>query len=92
MTDTAALPPPPRLYLPQVLELAGYGRSTLWQRQRTGMMPKTIDRVPSGGTYKRDAVLTARRLSARRSRPCAWSWIGPSRRDGATTIRPRASA
>lgn len=62
MTDTTPLPP--RLHLPQVLELAGYGRSTLWQRQRAGRMPKPIDRGPRGGIYNRDAVLTALGISA----------------------------
>lgn len=50
---------PPRLHLPQVLELAGYGRTTLRARQRAGKMPWPIDRGPRGGIYDRDAVLKA---------------------------------
>ncbi len=61
MIDVSALPP--RLHLPQVLELAGYGRSTLRLRQRAGKMPREIDRGPRGGIYSRDAVLTALGIS-----------------------------
>lgn len=50
---------PPRLHLPQVLALAGYGRGTLWRRQQQHKMPKPIDRGPFGGIFERDAVLKA---------------------------------
>lgn len=50
---------PPRLALPQVLELAGYKRATLRSRQRAGKMPWPIDRGGRGGIYDRDAVLKA---------------------------------
>jgi len=52
-------PLPPRLHLPQVLELAGYSRTTLWHRQKAGRMPEAIDRGPHGGIFNRDAVLSA---------------------------------
>lgn len=55
--DPAALPP--RIHLPHVLELAGYGRATLWRRQRQNVMPQAIDRGPYGGIFDRDAVLKA---------------------------------
>lgn len=50
---------PARLPLPQVLELAGYGRTTLRARQYAGKMPWPIDRGGRGGIYDRDAVLKA---------------------------------
>lgn len=50
---------PPRLPLPTVLDLAGYGRSTLRNRQRAHLMPEPIDRGARGGIYDRDAVLKA---------------------------------
>lgn len=57
LIDPATLPP--RLHMPQVLELAGYGRTTLWSRQKAGEMPMPIDRGPRGGIFNRDAVLSA---------------------------------
>lgn len=57
MIDIANLPP--RLHMPQVLELAGYSKTTLTQRQKAGEMPMPIDRGPRGGIFNRDAVLSA---------------------------------
>lgn len=57
ITDPSSLPP--RIATPTVLDLAGYGRSTLRNRQRARLMPEPIDRGGRGGIYDRDAVLKA---------------------------------
>lgn len=72
LSDPSTLPA--LLHLPQVLELAGYSRSTLRSRQRAGKMPWPTERGGRGGIYNRDAILQALGIAKDAARDPAAAW------------------